>query len=214
MTAYAPFRPMVEVLKPGSLGDVKLSRFTVSEETAKFSQLRAVVTQGREHPVRPGDYMQLYVGSTLMMSDTQMEQLSNMDVIRQARGEVLIAGLGIGMILLPILANPEVTKVTVIEKYEHVVNLVAPTIMEQPGGEKLTVIHADVFYWKPPRGSRWDTIYFDIWPDICEDDLDQQDELHNYFKKYRASGGWMGSWQRQYLQHRRSMRADPGVKEP
>ncbi len=37
-------------------------------------------------------------------------------------------------------------------------------------------------------------------------DLDQQDELHDYFKKYRAKGGWMNSWQRQNLQTRRQMR--------
>lgn len=206
MTAYAPFRPMVEVLKPGQLGNVKLERLTVSKSEEEFSRIRAVVTQGRETPVRAGEYMQLTVGSTLMMTDTQMEQQTNMGVVRQARGQVLIAGLGIGLILLPILAKPEVTSVTVIEKYEHVVNLVAPALMSQPGGEKLTCIHADIFDWKPARGTRWDTIYFDIWPNICESDLEEQDELHAYFKKHRAVGGWMGSWQRENLQQRRRMR--------
>lgn len=206
MTAIAPFRPMVDVLKPGQLGNVSLERFSVTQKAAEFSQIRAVVTQGREIPVRAGDYMQLKVGSTLMMTDTQMEQDTNRDVVIQARGDVLIAGLGLGMILLPILAKPEVTSVTVIEKYEQVVTLVAPAIMEQPGGEKLTCIHADIFEWKPKRGARWDTIYFDIWPNICEDDLAEQDELHAFFKKNRAVGGWMGSWQRANLQRRRMMR--------
>lgn len=72
---------MVEVLKPGQLGNVKLERLTISKSEEEFSRIRAVVTQGRETPVRAGEYMQLTVGSTLMMSDTQMEQQTNKNPI-------------------------------------------------------------------------------------------------------------------------------------
>jgi hypothetical protein len=207
MTHYRPYTPMVEVLKPGTLGDVQLSQFTVSQEEEARSNIRQVVTQGRETTVRAGSYMKLTVGGTLMMSDTQMEQSSNMEVVDKARGDVLIAGLGLGLILMPILANPVVTSVTVIENNSNVVNLVAPTLQACEGGEKLVVIHADIREWKPKRGSRWHTIYFDIWPFVCEDNLDEMDELHERFKNYRVKGGWMGSWQRKKLQNLRWMRS-------
>jgi len=73
------------------------------------------VTRGRDTYIRPGRYARLHVGHVLMMSDTDMERRSNVQVVQQARGHVLIAGLG--MILHPILAKPEVTRVTVVEKY-------------------------------------------------------------------------------------------------
>jgi hypothetical protein len=203
---YPPFTPMVDVLKPGTLGNVTLSRFTVSESAANFSKIRAVVTQGREIPVKAGDYMQLLVEGTLMMSDTQMEQLSNRDVVRQARGDVLIAGLGLGLIVLPILAKESVSSVTIVEKYPNVVNLVAPSLMELPGGEKLTIVHADIFNWKPARGRKWDTIYFDIWPLIQENNLKEMNVLHSRFRARKADGGWMDSWQRDTLLARRRVR--------
>ena len=33
-----------------------------------------------------------------------------------------------------------------------------------PLNEKVKIIQADVFLWKPQRGVQYDTIYMDIWP--------------------------------------------------
>ena len=37
-----------------------------------------------------------------MMSNTKHEQDSNIDIVQNANGDVLIAGLGLGMITIPI----------------------------------------------------------------------------------------------------------------
>ena len=85
-------------------------------------------------------------------------------MVRRAHSEVLTAGLGLGMILHPILAEPAVSRVTLVEKYPDVIDLVGPTL---PATERLTIVTAAIFAWRPPRGSRYDVIWFDTWPDIA-----------------------------------------------
>ena len=47
--------------------------------------------------VPPGRYARLFVNGTMFMSDTPMERNTNYAVVRNAHGNVLIAGLGIGL---------------------------------------------------------------------------------------------------------------------
>lgn len=149
-----------------------------------------------------GKYIRLVVNGELMMSDTDMEKNSNNNFVYAANGSVLIAGLGIGLILKAILEKPEVTNVTVIEKYQDVIDLVEP-YYKNP---KLKIICADILEWIPEKGEKWDTIYFDIWPTICEDNLDEIKLLHNRFKnKLNRTNKdcWMNSWMKERLQAER-----------
>jgi spermidine synthase len=83
---------------------------------------------------------------------------------------VLIGGLGIGMVLNAVLLKDEVEHVTVIELEPDVIKLVGPHY-EAKFGDRLTIIQADVMQWLPPKGTVFDLAYFDIWPDICTDNL-------------------------------------------
>lgn len=136
---------------------------------------------------------------TLMMTDTDMERRTNWGVLHAATGRVLIAGLGIGMIVIPILKNPDVTSVTVVEKNPDVIALVEPYVRRK----KLTVVQADIFEWRPAKDTKYDTIYFDIWADRCEDNLLQMATLHQRFKYFKVAGGWMDSWYRDFLRAER-----------
>ena len=196
------FRQMCEIVPPGQTDGVLVQHVVVTEKDHELSLLRSIFA--REPPVEPGVYVQLHVGGQLMMSDTQMEKTSNYEIVRQARGDVLIAGLGIGLILVPILANPEVTSVTVVEKYEGVIELVGSSLKELSGSEKLKIVHADILEWNPPKGQKWDVLYFDIWPNICEDNLDEMATLHRRFGRRKKPGGWMDSWQRSRLKRDRA----------
>jgi len=202
MSISAIFPNMADVVPEGTIGLAKITHFEVTEDAAKFTSLRAIVTGSRDAYVRPGRYAQLVVGNTLMMSDTSMERNSNYEVVRKAHGRVLIAGLGLGMILHPIAAKPEVTEVVVIEKYADVAVLVQPTLPA-----KVKVIVADIFDWKPAKGEKFNTVYFDIWPNISEDNLEDMAKLHRRFSHYldrSAYSEWMDSWKRGELKSRRA----------
>lgn len=212
------FEPMVNIIPEGAKGNVKVEHFEIGAPS-----LRMMFRP--QEMIAPGRYVQLLVNGGVMMSDTQMEQRSNMGVVSEARGDVLIAGLGLGMVLVPILRKPEVRTVTVIEKNENVIDLILPAIVEKVpqakettftgkgfGGveetkPKLDVVVGDIFDWQPPKGAKWDVIYFDIWAEICEDNLDEMEKLHRKFARRKKKDGWMDSWQKEYLLYQRRRRS-------
>ena len=183
------FPLMVEIIPESTYGIASVEHFTVSEAESRFSSLRVggYVPSGR--------YAKLKVNGCLMMSDTSMEHSTNWDVVHEARGHVLIAGLGLGMILHPILAKKEVAHVTVIEKYADVISLVGPSVKH----DKLTIIEGDIYEWKPAKGTKYETIYFDIWAEQSTDCLEDMRKLHFRFRPYKIKEGWMNSWRRDEL---------------
>ena len=116
-----------------------------------------------------------------MMSNTDMEKRTSARFVTAARGDVLICGLGIGLVLLPLLGNPKVTSITVIEKTQDVIDLVLPQIKSFDTENKLKVICADCFEWVAE--DRYDIIFIDIWPTINRDVYEE--EMVPLKKKYQ-----------------------------
>lgn len=170
------FPQMPTLLPPGEKGVARIAHITATSEDVQLHNLRAGFRPGgRYNRMEPGTYAQLFVRNQLVMSDTLMERQTNMRVVQRATGRVLIAGLGLGMILHPILAKPDVTHVTVLEKEQDVIDLVGPSLAGY--GDRLTIIHADAFTWRAPKGETWDGIYFDIWPEIVGENVDEHNKL-------------------------------------
>lgn len=180
-----------------------ISAFSVDKESCRMMNLQALFngSAGLEH-ISEGDYMRLHVNGTLMMSDTDMERRTNWDFVHNAHGDVMIAGLGIGLILHNLeekVKSGEVTSITVYEKYQDVIDLVSPYYKHLP----LTIKCEDILEYKPPKNETYDTIYFDIWPTINTDNLNDIRMLHNRWKNHKRKGGWMDSWVKGYLQRER-----------
>lgn len=189
---------MATVIPEGKLGVAEVDHFVVGESERRVSMFRAIFNDFRELPMEIGTYARLMVEGGVMMSDTAEEKASNAEAVENAVGDVLIAGLGLGMVLMPILAKAEVTSVKVIEKHSDVIALVGFNVTAASGDDakKLTIIEGDIFTWIPPKGERYDTVYFDIWPVISGDNLKEMKRLHDKFRKRKKEGGWMGSWGR------------------
>ncbi len=112
----------------------------------------------------------------------------------------MIAGLGVGLIINAIQNKKEVSEIIVIEKYKEVIDIVSDKF------PSVKVICADINEWMPTKEEKFDTIYFDIWPDIVTDNLDEIKFLHNKFKnKLNRSNPncWMNSWMKEFLQDRK-----------
>jgi spermidine synthase len=179
------FPRLADLIKPTKVGCAEVSHYTITDHDV----LNEIARGG---PSEKETIAVLRVNGQMMMSDNLHERLSNLEIIDEARGNMLIAGLGLGMILHPILKNDLVTSVTVIEKEKDVIALVVPTL---PENTKLNVICADIFTWEPQSDKRYDCIYFDIWA-AASDGVASSDqlELETRFEKYKAEGGWIGSW--------------------
>lgn len=190
--------PMRGILPEGVSGHALMRHYEVTERGAALHNLRCAINGNPEMGIVPGKHVMLVVDGELMMSDTPYEARSNRDIIEAARGSVLIAGLGMGMVLVPILRNPAVTRVTVVEKSKHVIQLTHKPLMDNgPFTEnekmKLVVVQGDIFKFKPMPSS-YDAVYFDIWPTISRKNLADGRVLKKQFKKSLRPGGWMGVW--------------------
>jgi len=176
---------MAKLIAPSKMGCAEISHYTIT----KLDVLRELMHGG---PCEEGTVAILRVNGRTMMSDTRHERLTNWEVRTKAKGHVLVGGLGIGMVIHALAKKDEVGSVTVVEKEADVVALVSPTLPKSP---KLTVVCADIFDWIPPNGTKYDTIYFDIWADASNGAATaDRRKLSARFRKYKAAQGWMGSW--------------------
>lgn len=197
---------MAGVVPAGQRGDATVEHLAITDGGGIHAMLR---NQG----TRNGTYSILKVQGGVVMSDTDMERRSNLGVILDAQGDVLIGGLGLGMIVCPLLRKPTVRTITVIELNPNVIALVEPHVRRwaadrnlDPGG-RLAVVQADVYTWRPAKDQKFDAIYFDVWHDICEDNLIGIRRLHNRAKSWkRTRDSFMDSWQAGELRNMR--RAD------
>lgn len=166
------YKEMHNILKEGKVGDFELSKFTITKENRGFRDC-----------IPCGDYIRLTDRYDCVMSNTPMEQRTNYDFVDKANGDVLIAGLGIGMILLAIQDKEDVKSITVLEKYSEVIEL---TGSQLPLNSKVKIIQADVFDYELPKESKFDCIYFDIWNYINSDVYEEMKTLKKKYKKYRT----------------------------
>lgn len=125
------FPDMTKIVPEGSVGWARVEHF----------DCEYCFVRDRGGPPPPGRRCaKLIVYDELVMTDSADERYSNQEVVRNAHGRVLIGGLGLGMILHPIAAKPQVTSVTVLEASRDVIELVGPTVPS-----KVRLECADVF---------------------------------------------------------------------
>lgn len=201
-THWYGFVPMVGVIPEGVAGDARVEHFEISASEASFAN---VMNQFRAlEMVKPGRYCRLRINGGVMMSDTQFEQHTNYDAVQGARGDVVVGGLGLGMIILPMLLKPTVQSITIIEKSADVIELVAPAIVRwmrrKKVGARVHVKHVGVHEYRPDRtGRQFDFVYHDIWPHICVDDIEERKALHLRYRRWLRKGGKVTSWQYDHL---------------
>lgn len=195
-------KSITTMIPDGESGDITIDTVTLSKQQVDGCKIRDMYQGNNEfEDLKPGDYKRMLVKGSCsletVMSNTPMEMKTNYDVIRKSNGNVLIAGLGLGMILLPILDREWVKHVTVVEKNPNVIKLIKPLIHP----EKCTIFNQDIHQFK--SSMRYDVIYFDIWNNICGVNWIEMKALNKKFK-YKLNRNnpncWMGSWRQKDCQ--------------
>jgi len=182
----------------GTSGIWTIEKFEVGESgVGNIRNQISAFTTGRTVP--DGNYTRLCRGLTTVMSDTPDEYKDCVGAIYNSKGKVLIVGLGLGMVLQEITKRPEVNHVTVIEKSHGVIELVSEHYNKM-FGDKINIIEADIFKWKPKKEDHWDCVWFDIWDDLCTDNLSEMATLH---RRFGRKADWKGSWGKEFLQYKR-----------
>lgn len=171
-------------------GSAEIVLYEVTQHDIMMGTIRAKTHIDRQLAYTPpGKYVKLEINGRLMMSSTNMEFITNLPFLDHVKGDVLIGGLGLGLILEELRGRDEVRSVTVVEKNPDVIALVAPTVRLDA-----EIVEGDVFEWEPPLGKRFDTIYMDIWENATKEEDPEIRALRVRYKKWLRKGGTVGSW--------------------
>lgn len=163
------YKDMTEILEDRKIGDFAISKFEITE-----NDFRAIYRDG----IPVGKYVWLTHNSECVMSNTPMEKRTNREFVCNAHGNVLIGGLGIGLIILAIQEKEEVSHITIVEKNKEVIDLVADQL---PLNEKVEIVNADIFEYVPTE--KYNTIYIDIWNWVDSDIY--REEMKPLIQRYR-----------------------------
>lgn len=214
------------MIKPGTMikyfpkeiksvnGNFGIGHIIMDENSINGERLRGAFggheSYSEVYDLEPGIYIKLVSKEEgIIMSDTPMEIRTNREFIEEAHGNVLVAGLGMGLVLLSIQGRKEVETITVVEKSQELIEFIVPHL---PLTHKIEIRIGDIFEWLPKDGEKFDTIYFDIWGEISGDNYPQTKVLHKRFRKYLNKDSnlhwWMDSWRcadfkRKYFEDKR-----------
>jgi hypothetical protein len=149
---------------------------------------------------RPGTYTCLRRGATQFMTDLYDEWWTQRAGIAQALrrgGDVLVTGLGLGLVVDAMLRSAEspVQHVTILEFSPDVVRLLEPHLRSRYH-ERVEVIEADAFTWVPPAGRRFTVGWHDIWPDPAMPGI--EGEMRGLADRYGPCCDWQGFWPQSY----------------
>ena len=147
----------IEVSLPtGISGDYIVTEYTNETESKYWQQYLNMKNESHDR------YTVLIKDDCPMpiMQDSEAEYNEHQWLWDNATGDVLVGGLGIGMIHQPLIDNPNVTSVTIIELEQDVVDLVWEHCAKD---DSFTLVVADFETWIPPEDSSFDTVWADTW---------------------------------------------------
>lgn len=163
-----------------------IDTIVLSQETVRMEQMRNYrnlwLTMGLKADF---PYIRLKkAGEGIMMSDTPMERNTNRDFIQKANGDVIIFGLGLGLVILPLLKKENVKSILVVELYQDLIDMVEPILKKHDTENKLKVIQGDCFdiHNSIPKEKKFDVVYGDIWISICTDNYEEMKTLTKNWK--------------------------------
>lgn len=189
--ALPPYRP--SLVPEGRSGNWTLTKLRLPERAAAS----VIDLRPDAFRFRPGEYTELRHGGVTFMTDLYDEWWTQRRAIERARqvgGNVLITGLGLGMVVEAILAQPPLAPVgvvTVIEQSADVIHLVAPHLQHQ-FGDRVAIIQGDAYHWRPATNVHFDTVWHDIWPDPDADSVDG--DVARLLEHHRPWSNWQGFW--------------------
>ena len=130
-----------------------------------------------------------------IMSSNLFERLTNQNFINSAKGDVIIFGLGLGLILFPLLEDEEINSITVIDNSIDIINTIGPIIKNYDVNDKLTIINGDVFtYYQQLNDAKFDVAYFDYWNIVDSTIQTDMETLKELYKNNIKETGQIMYW--------------------
>lgn len=125
--------------------------------------------------------------SDIVMEDSRLELQKHLPIWLEAKGRVLVTGLGLGCVVRGLLAKREVEHITVVEIDKSILRVVGH---EFASNRRVTLIHADALHVR--LVGRFDYAWHDLWTD---GDTHLQTLHAQLLAKFREQCSYQGAWQ-------------------
>jgi hypothetical protein len=200
------FPVMADILPEVDLGTLRIEHWTMTPQRALFLGLEATRKQSARDYTPPGRYVKLLIqldrddpdykvdhdGWAIMMSDTLAERIETRRLLDVAKGRVLVAGLGLGMLVHGLIRKEGVASVTVLEHNPLVIEAVGPTLAQYPN---VRIVETDAREWGGDNPDEdFDTVLLDIWPYINETMHEELAEMRFHYEQVFPNAhieGWL-----------------------
>ena len=159
--------------EPESIGDFHIVRRTIPKGTVLDVQAMSIDAVVFAHPIHS---IQLREGirdksdaESIWMSDTPKEYYMTWELVARARGNVLVGGLGLGLLVHLLRNRRDIGNITVVEKSPEVVQMVSKYMPKD-----VTVIQDDFVYQVQKlseQGAKFDTVIADMWKTGAEEEF-------------------------------------------
>jgi hypothetical protein len=195
---YVQAARVPESLKPQTFGPWTIRRWKRSDfDTRKLSLVGQFELQEALQRIGFDNYtllcrvswrtLHLKDESEVVMEDSKEELRKHLPIWLNARGRVLVTGLGLGCVVRGLLAKPEVEHITVVEIDKSILRIVGH---EFRFNRRVTLVHCDAFNFQP--SGQFDYGWHDLWTD-GEEHLQLQHV--RLLKKFHDTCERQGAWQ-------------------
>ena len=182
-----PFFKMAQLYKKPNIESEhwEIKTFQIHAPEDYHCILDSGIPAGEYVALRAKNYNEMGLDCACMMSDTPMEKYTNQLFLNLAEGDVLLVGLGIGMLTAALAQKESVKSITVVELDSEIIGLVEPLIREHvPHQDKIKIIQGDAYVFpKEYNGPLFDYIWIDIW-ETFPGWFDELDMLNNIMELY------------------------------
>lgn len=128
----------------------------------------------------------------MVMHDFPNEIHTHMIFMLKAKGNVLVSGLGLGCVARGLLANPSVSKVTVLENSTDVLKLVG---IHMEKSDRLEIIFAEAEDWiKKNNQMEFDCAWHDLWTDTDKGEPHLQVKHATLLAELHGRVRFQGAW--------------------
>lgn len=164
--------------------DWVITKISLTEEEVRLERMRNFRNYFMVAGLKANfEYVKLFRKKDgIWMSDTPMERNSNNGFIQDANGDVLIFGLGLGLIVFPLLEKESVKSIKVVELNQEIIDLVSPYIKAKDTHNKFSVVQGDAYEHHKIDNQKYDCVYGDIWRDISTDNYESMKTLTKNWK--------------------------------
>lgn len=107
----------------------------------------------------------LKIGRETVMVDDPLHWMGMQDIANHCKGNVITAGLGLGLLIHALVNNPAIKSITVVERETDVIELVTPLILDalysrNSSFAEIEIIKGNIFENITPG---YDVLILDIW---------------------------------------------------